>query len=99
MKLPSSLLSRSQAPRGRSGAEHGVARGPGLRRDPRLLEHLQRSIDALNARQASYSTIKKWAILEQDFTVASGELTPTLKVKRKVVTERYRALLDAFYAE
>jgi long-chain acyl-CoA synthetase len=80
-------------------AENGVPVGPDLRRDPRLLARIQRSIDALNARQASYSTVKKWALLDQDFTIAGGELTPTLKVKRKLVTERNRALLDSFYAE
>ena len=60
---------------------------------------IQQAVDALNAKQASYATIKKFAILEIDFTQERGELTPTLKVKRKVVTERYKKLLDAFYAE
>jgi long-chain acyl-CoA synthetase len=53
----------------------------------------------LNARQASYATIKKFAILEADFSQERGDLTPTLKVKRKVVTERHRKLLDSFYVE
>ena len=56
-------------------------------------------MDALNAKQASYSSIKKFAILELDFTQERGDLTPTLKVKRKVVTERYKKVLDAFYTE
>ena len=56
-------------------------------------------IDALNARQASYSTIKKFAILPRELTQEAGEITPTLKVKRKVVAERYRETLDAFYVE
>ena len=80
-------------------AENGAPAGPDLRRDPRLRARIQKTIDALNARQASYSTIKKWEILERDFTQATGELTPTLKVRRKVVSERHRALLDSFYAE
>ncbi len=53
----------------------------------------------MNATQASYAQVKKFAILPNDFTQESGELTPTLKVRRKVVTERYRALLDSFYVE
>ena len=57
------------------------------------------TIDALNARQSSYSTIKRFAIVPRDFTQDSGELTPTLKVKRKVVTQNYKDLLDSFYAE
>ncbi len=43
--------------------------------------------------------MKKFAILPKDFTQETGELTPTLKVKRKVVTQRYKDLLDAFYVE
>ncbi|HSP18770.1 MAG TPA: AMP-binding protein, partial [Myxococcaceae bacterium] len=77
----------------------GLAYGPELRNDARLKARVQQAIDTLNAKQASYSTIKKWEVLDHDFTQASGELTPTLKVKRKLVTERYRALLDSFYAE
>jgi long-chain acyl-CoA synthetase len=83
----------------RWAAENGVPFGPAIRQDPRLLARLQQAIDTLNAKQASYSTVKKWAILDQDFTTDGGELTPTLKVKRKLVTQRYRALLDSFYAE
>jgi long-chain acyl-CoA synthetase len=53
----------------------------------------------MNAKQASYATIKRFVILENDFTQERGELTPTLKVKRKVVTERYKKLLDSLYTE
>jgi long-chain acyl-CoA synthetase len=79
--------------------ENGVTLAPKLHEDPVVKERIQKAIDALNARQASYSTIKRFAILERDFTQEGGELTPTLKVKRKVVSERHRALLDAFYVE
>jgi long-chain acyl-CoA synthetase len=48
---------------------------------------------------AHFEQPKKVALLDQEMTVDSGELTPTLKVKRKVVTERYRQLIDALYAE
>jgi long-chain acyl-CoA synthetase len=75
-----------------------VAEGP-LHENRRLRATLQQAIDALNARQPSYSTIKKFAIVPRDFTQETGELTPTLKVKRKVVTKNYQAVLDAFYAE
>jgi long-chain acyl-CoA synthetase len=60
---------------------------------------IQQAIDALNAKQASYATIKKFTILERDFTQEAGDLTPTLKVKRKMVTEKHRKLLDSFYVE
>ena len=67
--------------------------------DPRVRARIQQAVDALNAKQASYSTIKKFAILPRDFTQEAGELTPTLKVKRKFCTEKYREILDSFYVE
>ncbi|HUL59254.1 MAG TPA: long-chain fatty acid--CoA ligase [Anaeromyxobacteraceae bacterium] len=80
-------------------AEHGIEPGAALHDHPAVVARVQQAVDALNARQASYATIKKFAILPRDFTQEAGELTPTLKVKRKVVTQRHQALLDSFYAE
>jgi long-chain acyl-CoA synthetase len=80
--------------------EHGVDAPPErLHEDPRVVARIQASIDALNARQASYSTLKRFALLPRELTQEAGEITPTLKVKRKVVTERYAAILDGFYNE
>jgi long-chain acyl-CoA synthetase len=81
------------------GRQNGVPEGAVLHQDPRVVRRLQEAVDALNARQAAYSTIKRFAIVPRDFTQQSGELTPTLKVKRKVVTQNYKALLDGFYQE
>jgi long-chain acyl-CoA synthetase len=55
-------------------------------------------VDELNAREPSYSSIKKFALLPHDFAQETGELTPTLKVKRKFTSEKYKEILDAFYA-
>jgi long-chain acyl-CoA synthetase len=79
--------------------EQGISDEEALHSNPKMKARIQQAVDALNARQASYATVKKFAILEQDFTQERGELTPTLKVKRKVVTERYKKTLDAFYVE
>jgi long-chain acyl-CoA synthetase len=97
-KFLSALLTLNEENLKKWAEENGLSPA-GARGDPRLRERLQRAIDALNAKQASYATVKKWAVLDHDFTQATGELTPTLKVKRKVVTERHRALLDSFYQE
>jgi long-chain acyl-CoA synthetase len=67
--------------------------------DPRVRTRIQQAVDALNAKQASYSTIKKFALLPRELTQDAGELTPTLKVKRKFCTQKYKDILDAFYAE
>ena len=48
---------------------------------------------------ASYETPKKLALLEHDFSIERGEMTPTLKVKRRVIDRTYRAQIDALYAE
>ena len=61
-------------------------------------EMVQGYIDQLNAGLNRWETIKKFTILENDLTVEEGELTPSLKLKRKVVSEKYREQLDAHYA-
>jgi len=58
---------------------------------------VQEAVDELNQELARYETIKKFAILEDDFSEAGGELTPSLKVKRKVVETKYKEVLDGFY--
>jgi long-chain acyl-CoA synthetase len=68
-----------------------------------LVEHVevraevQRAVDEVNSRLSSFETVKRFAILERDFTIEGGELTPTLKVKRKVVSDRYQKLLEELY--
>ncbi len=60
---------------------------------------VQEGIDKLNSGLASYETIKKFAILPEDLSVESGEMTPSLKVKRKVVEKKYQEVLDGFYKD
>jgi long-chain acyl-CoA synthetase len=59
---------------------------------------LKKDFAALNAKLASYESIKRFAVLPHDFSEAAGELTPSLKVKRKVVIERYQSVIDGLYA-
>ncbi|MFO0626970.1 MAG: long-chain fatty acid--CoA ligase [Polyangiales bacterium] len=59
---------------------------------------IQAAIDQLNATLARYETIKKFAILPADFSVETGELTPSLKMKRKEIERRNQGVLDGFYA-
>jgi long-chain acyl-CoA synthetase len=98
-KFLSALVTLNEDNARKWAADNGVPPGAALHQDPRVIARIQRSVDALNAKQASYSTVKRFAIIPKDFTVETGELTPTLKVKRKLVTQRYQAVLDAFYAE
>ena len=64
---------------------------------PALHAYLQTAIDQVNSGLARYETIKKFAILPVYFSVEGGELTPSLKVKRKVVEQRYSQILEGFY--
>src|SRR6478609_20530 len=54
-------------------------------------------VDELNTRLNRWETIKRWEILDHDLTIESGELTPSMKVKRNVVEENNKALIDSFY--
>jgi long-chain acyl-CoA synthetase len=62
-----------------------------------LVQHLRSDIQQLNKSLNKWETVKKFTILPTDLTVESGELTPSLKIKRKVVSDRYKDLIDAMY--
>ena len=64
---------------------------------PRVYQFIESRIEEHSKNLASYEKIKYFVLLEQDFTQSSGELTPTLKVKRDVVFSRYREKLLALY--
>jgi long-chain acyl-CoA synthetase len=71
---------------------------PSLAREPAVQTLIQQQIDRANAKYAQVEQVKKFVILDHDLSQATGELTPTLKVKRNVVNERYASLFDALYA-
>jgi len=64
---------------------------------PKIVERVGRTVEEKNTQLQSYAKIKKFAILPADFSQEGGELTPTLKVKRKVVAEKYRDVLEDLY--
>jgi long-chain acyl-CoA synthetase len=98
-KFLSALVTLNEENARKWAAENGVPAGAALHEDPKVKARIQQAVDALNAKQATYATVKRFAIVPKDFTQETGELTPTLKVKRKVVTQKYQALLDSFYVE
>jgi long-chain acyl-CoA synthetase len=67
--------------------------------DPKVRAEVEAVIARANKELASYETIKKFAILEHDFSIETGELTPKLSVKRKVVNSKYGHIFDGFYEE
>ncbi len=68
-----------------------------LARHPKVVERVARIIEARNGELQSYAKVKKFAILPSDFTIENGLLTPTLKVKRRMITDKHRELLDSLY--
>jgi long-chain acyl-CoA synthetase len=62
-----------------------------------VLEHIQDYIDKINNSLAKFETIKYFKILPVNFTIETGELTPTMKVKRQVVNEKYKHIIDSMY--
>jgi long-chain acyl-CoA synthetase len=64
----------------------------------KVLEMVGGYVEELNSRLNRWETIKKWELLDHDLSVESGELTPSMKVKRNVVEDNYKEKIDAFYA-
>jgi long-chain acyl-CoA synthetase len=65
--------------------------------DPQIRRLYQREIDAYNVDKAHHEQIRAFALLSTDLTIADGSITPTLKVKRRVLESRYHDLIEAMY--
>jgi len=70
-----------------------------LCRHPRIIDLFERQIASLTPNLPQYERVKKVALIEHELTIEGGVLTPTLKVKRRVVDEKYRDLIDRLYRE
>ena len=64
----------------------------------KVKEIIQAELDRANSNYAKVEQVKKFAILDHDLSIESGELTPTLKVKRNVIYDRYEDLFDSIYS-
>jgi long-chain acyl-CoA synthetase len=92
ISLDPEALEKFAADNGLSGDLRQLAESPEVR------EALQADVDALNDHLNPWETIKKFTILPRDLSEEQGELTASLKVKRKVVEENFRDLIEAMYA-
>jgi len=90
--LDADLMSVWAAENGLNGATYQE-----LVNAPAVRDMIAGYIGALNAELNRWETVKKWALLDHDLSVEGGELTPSLKVKRSVVAEQNKRILDAFY--
>jgi long-chain acyl-CoA synthetase len=70
-----------------------------LIKNPKIISLAQKIIDEINKKLASFESIKKFVVLPNEFTVETGELTPSLKVRRSYINQHYKAVLDSMYAD
>ncbi len=78
---------------GLTATDYGALTG-----NPAVRQYVQSCIEELNGRLNRWETVKDFRILDQDLSVDEGELTPSLKIKRKLVETKYRSLLDSMYS-
>ncbi len=69
-----------------------------LAEEERVEQLVQAELDRANSNYAQVEQIKRFVILDHDLSIEEGELTPTLKVKRNVINDRYAELFDSLYA-
>lgn len=76
----------------------GKSLSDNLAKDPEVRKLIQKEVDDVNRELSPWETVKKFVLLEEPFSIESGELTPTQKVKRPVVKERYADEIESMYA-
>lgn len=82
-----------------AAAAGSAARDPeGAARCEVFRRHLERQIEAVNSTLASFETIKRFAVLPGQFTIEGGELTPTMKLKRRVINDTYASEIESLYS-
>ena len=79
-----------------NGVEYNIS---DMSKNSKVVEAIQEQIDEANSKVARVQQIKKFTLLENEWTDSSGELTPTLKLKRNVIAERYKNEIESMYEE
>jgi long-chain acyl-CoA synthetase len=80
---------------------HGIISDPvnNLLRDPKVIELYKGIVEGYNRFFNHVEQVKKFELVDREWTIEGGELTPTLKLKRKVIMEKYRDAVDRIYAD
>ena len=74
-----------------------AATGEQLVADQRVVSLFEKEVEAVNAQLSRYEQIKKFWIMPAAWGVDSGELTPTLKLKRRIISDKFKAVIDGLY--
>ncbi len=64
-----------------------------------IQQRVRRAVDKANAELARYENIRKYKVLDREFSIEDGEMTPTMKLKRRAIEERFADVIQAFYEE
>jgi Long-chain acyl-CoA synthetases (AMP-forming) len=70
-----------------------------LIRNEQIVNFIRSEIERATPNLASYERIKKIALLDREFDIAQGEITPTLKVKRNIIESRYQEMIEDLYKD
>jgi len=92
-------LSRSDVERFAASVDLDPADWEAVVRDPRILSLVETEVEQCNARLARFERVRRFSVLPRKLTVEGGELTPTLKVRRSVMAERYRGVIEGMYRD
>jgi long-chain acyl-CoA synthetase len=95
--FPVAIVTLDDEERPALAAQLGIENDAQLYADPKVTDLIQSVIDDVNSKFAQVEQVKKFRILPHDLTIESGDLTPSLKVKRNVVHEKYADLYDSMY--
>jgi len=68
-----------------------------LVKDPKVKKRYEEIVKQVNTGLEHHETIKRVGVVEEEWNIDSGELTPTMKLKRRVITEKYKKTIEAFY--
>ena len=96
----SALITLDPREVGRWAAERGIEGDvAALARDPRVRELVQGIVDDVNRERSRFEQVKRFVVLPRDFTMEDGEVTPTLKLRRRAVAQHFEREIEALYAE
>ena len=70
-----------------------------LVKDKKVIAEYQRIVDSVNKELPQYETMKRMAVVDEEWTVEEGSLTPSMKLKRRIVEKKYQAQIEAFYKD
>jgi long-subunit acyl-CoA synthetase (AMP-forming) len=77
--------------------ENGAIQGRTVK-DPKIISEIKKKVDEVNSELAAFERVKYFTILSKDFSLEDGEMTPTMKMKRNVVEERHRDVIESMYS-